>query len=180
MTRFRGERASGYRRSTAVALARGKTIENRLAQLFLEPLRARGGDRRRRPPHGKRVAGAGQARDADSADALGSRAAKARNALASAGGAAASASARFPRRRSGDANCKACSAAGSAAGSRHAPATASTASGRSESAAAFSPPRAARQDARLRRGMGQDEARVKRRPADVARFRDGMLDALIV
>ena len=65
--RFRGERTSGYRGWTAIALARGRNIENRLAQLFSEPLGARFGDRRRRPSRCERIVRTDQAGDADAA-----------------------------------------------------------------------------------------------------------------
>ncbi|KAF0213786.1 MAG: hypothetical protein FD172_213 [Methylocystaceae bacterium] len=65
--RFRGERTSGYREWTAIVLARGKNIENRLAQLFSEPLGARFGDRRRRAARCERIVRTGQAGDANAA-----------------------------------------------------------------------------------------------------------------
>ena len=182
--RFRGERTSGYRGSTAIALARGKTIENRLAQLFSEPLGARFGDRRRRPSHCERITRTGQAGDANAASSSPLRpgAAKAKNPLASTGG-WATAGAAAPRDaisdgRIADAEREARSANSADARRRRAVAAANAASGRYKPAAADSPPRAAREDAGLRRGMGQDETRVERWFADVARFRDGMPDAL--
>jgi O-methyltransferase involved in polyketide biosynthesis len=85
--RFRRERTSGYRGSTAIALARGKTIENQLAQLLLAMLGASCRDRGRRSFCSQRAARAGQDGDADAADpsAFGPDAAKAENALASTG-----------------------------------------------------------------------------------------------
>ena len=182
--RFRGERTSGYRGWTAIALARGKTIENRLAQLFSEPLGARFGDRRRRPSRCERITRTDQAGDANAAgsSALRPGAAKAKNPLASTGR-WATAGAAAPRNatsdgRIADAEREARSANSAAAWRRCAFAAASAACGRYKPAAADSSPRAAREDAGLRRGMGQDETRVERRFADVARFRDAMPDAL--
>jgi hypothetical protein len=179
--RFRGEPTSGYRGSTAIALARGKTIESRLAQLFSEPLGARFGDRRRRPSRCERITRTDQAGDANAprSSPLRPGAAKAKNPLASAGG-CATAGAAAPRNatsdgRIADAQREARSAT---AERRRAVAAANAAAGRYKPAAADPPPRAAREDAGLRRGMGQDETRVERGFADMARFRDGMPDAL--
>lgn len=179
--RFRGEPTSGYRGSTAIALARGKTIESRLAQLFSEPLGARFGDRRRRPSRCERITRTDQAGDANAprSSPLRPGAAKAKNPLASAGG-CATAGAAAPRNatsdgRIADAQREARSAT---AERRRAVAAANAAAGRYKPAAADPPPRAAREDAGLRRRMGQDETRVERGFADMARFRDGMPDAL--
>lgn len=182
--RFRGEPTSGYRGSTAIALARGKTIESRLAQLFSEPLGARFGDRRRRPSRCERITRTDQAGDANAAGSSPLRpgAAKAKNPLASAGG-CATAGAAAPRNatsdgRIADAEREARSANAATAERRRAVAAAIAAAGRYKPAAADPPPRAAREDAGLRRGMGQDETRVERGFADMARFRDRMPDAL--
>lgn len=161
-------------------VARGKTIESRLAQLFSEPIGARFGDRRRRASRCERVVRTGQAGDADAADtsALRPGAAKAKNPLASTGAGAAAPRNATSNGRIPDAEREARSANSSAAWRRCAFAAASAACGRYEPAAAHSSPRAAREDAGLRRGMGQDETRVERWVADVARFRDAMPDAL--
>lgn len=162
-------------------LARGKTIENRLAQLFSEPLGARFGDRSRRASRCERVVRTDQAGDANAAEssALRPDAAKAKNPLAYTGAGAAAPRNATSNGRIADAEREARSANSAAAVWRRcAFAAASAACGRYESAAAHSSPRAAREDAGLRRGMGQDETRVERWVADVARFRDAMPDAL--
>lgn len=181
--RFRGERTSGYRGWTAIALARGRNIENRLAQLFSEPLGACFGDRRRRASRCERITRTDQAGDADAAGSSPLRpgAAKAKNPLASAGGCATAGAAPCDATSDGriaGAEREARSANSAAAWRRRAVAAANAAAGRYKPAAADPPPRAAREDAGLRRGMGQDETRVERWFADVARFRDGMPDAL--
>ncbi len=172
--RFRGERTSGYRGWTAIVLARGKNIENRLAQLFSEPLGARFGDRRRRASRCERITCTDQAGDANAADssALRPGAAKAKTSRASTGRGATGGG---PAPRNATSDCcaanaerEARSANSAAAGRRCAFAAASAACGRYKPAPADSSPRAAREDAGLRRGMGQDEARVERRFADVA------------
>lgn len=167
-------------------LARGKTIENRLAQLFSEPPGARFGDRRRRPSRCERIVRTGQAGDANAAasTALRPGAAKAKPPRASTerwatAGAAAQRNATSDR-CAADAEREARSANSAAARRRRAFAAASAAAGRHKPAAADSSPRDAREDAGLRRGMGQDETRVERQFADVARFRDGMPDAISV
>lgn len=182
--RFRGEWTSGYRGWTANVLARGKTIESQLAQLFSEPPGARFGDRRQRASRGERIVRTGQADDANAADssALGPGAAKATTPRASTGRGATSGAA-APRNatsngRIADAEREARSANSAAAWRRRAFAAPSAASGRYKPAAADPSPRGAREDAGLRRGVGQDETRVERGFADVARFRDGMPDAL--
>ncbi|TXT45552.1 MAG: hypothetical protein FD139_1491 [Methylocystaceae bacterium] len=168
--RFRGERTSGYREWTAIVLARGKNIENRLAQLFSEPLGARFGDRRRRAARCERIVRTGQAGDANAAhsSALRPGAAKAENPLASTGAGAAAPRNATSNGRIADAEREARSTNSAAAWRRCAFAAASAACGRYKPAPTDSSPRAAREDAGLRRGMGQDEARVERRFADVA------------
>lgn len=130
---------------------------------------------------GQRAARAGKDRGADAADpnAFGPDAAKAEGALASTG-CSATAGSRAERgatsgRYAGAAKREAFARA---VRRRRAFTAASAASCRYEPTAAGPSTRAARKDARVRRGMGQDEAGVERGLADVARFRDGMSDAL--
>jgi len=138
-------------------------------------------DRGRRSFRSQRAARAGQAGDADAADpsAFGPDAAKAENALASTG-CSANADSRAERGATSSRNAGAANreAFARAVPRRCAFAAASAAACRYEPAAAGPSTRAARKDARMRRGMGSDEAGIERGTADVARFRDRMPRAL--
>ena len=179
--RFRGERTSGYRGWTAIVLARGKPLKvgsrnsslSRLARalaiaagalLAASASLAQIKPATPTPPIRARSAPAQQKQRTPSPP----RGQPARQPRAT----------RPPTVGIADAEREARSANSAAAWRRCAFAAASAACGRYKPAAAHSSPRAAREDAGLRRGMGQDETRVERRVADVARFRDAMPDAL--